>query len=95
MRFVYLFAALASTALVSAVAIPEPQDPASPIIPCGCTNDCIIGCAGKSDCFCPQYCAPTKTTTSVKPTFTCGCTNDCKIACGSKSGCICPQYCGM
>ncbi|KAF3931521.1 hypothetical protein ABW19_dt0206388 [Dactylella cylindrospora] len=98
-----LFATLASVAIVNAVAVPKPQD-LTPGFPCGCTNDCIIACAGKPDCFCPQYCdpkyecpSPTTTTPSVttpiRPTITCGCLNDCIVGCPDLRLCKCADYC--
>ncbi|EPS38905.1 hypothetical protein H072_7313 [Dactylellina haptotyla CBS 200.50] len=100
MQLKHIIIAFASVALVSAVAIPEPQITASPTFKCGCTNACIIACAGKSDCFCPQYCDPayecpvaSTTLTPIKPTATCGCLNDCIVGCPDLRLCKCADYC--
>ncbi|KAK6353886.1 hypothetical protein TWF730_008309 [Orbilia blumenaviensis] len=103
MQLKFLVAAFASLALASAVALPEPQDDASPPFVCGCTNACKL--ANKPGMVCPEYCdpkyfcptstttTPTKPTLTPRPTFICGCTNDCKINCPKGNSCICPQYC--
>ncbi|KAG0133674.1 hypothetical protein HOY82DRAFT_482444, partial [Tuber indicum] len=94
---IFVAAVFTGFAFASPVPGPEPA-PAVDRVPCGCTNDCIIACAGRPNCNCPQFCdlkyacpttttAKPTTTTSPTPTFppgtTCGCHNSCTLfGCG-------------
>ncbi|KAG0644010.1 hypothetical protein HOY80DRAFT_943282 [Tuber brumale] len=93
---IFVAAVFTGFAFASPVPGAEPA-PAVDTVPCGCTNDCIIACAGRPDCNCPLFCDlkyACPTTTTVKPTpsptptfppgTTCGCHNSCTLyGCGS------------